>query len=83
MSFKIAIIGAGSIGFTKKLVSDILCVPEFAEIEIALTDNNAHNLDMAPGFNQQFANENYGHHGSPSRFRWCQICYELRAHWRA
>jgi alpha-galactosidase len=46
MSFKIAIIGAGSIGFTKKLVSDILCVPEFAEIEIALMDNNAHNLDM-------------------------------------
>ena len=46
MTFKIAIIGAGSIGFTKKLVSDILCVPEFAEVEIALTDNNPHNLDM-------------------------------------
>jgi alpha-galactosidase len=46
MSFKIAIIGAGSIGFTKKLVSDILCVPEFAGIEIALTDINSHNLDM-------------------------------------
>jgi len=46
MTFKIAIIGAGSIGFTKKLVSDILCVPEFADIEIALTDNNSHNLDM-------------------------------------
>jgi alpha-galactosidase len=46
MSFKIAIIGAGSIGFTKKLVSDMLCVPEFSEIEIALMDNNPHNLDM-------------------------------------
>ena len=46
MSFKIAIIGAGSVGFTKKLVSDILKVPEFAGIEIALTDINAHNLDM-------------------------------------
>jgi alpha-galactosidase len=46
MTFKIAIIGAGSIGFTKKLVSDILCVPEFAEIEIALMDNNPNNLDM-------------------------------------
>ena len=46
MSFKIAIIGAGSIGFTKKLISDILCVPEFAEIEIALMDNNPHNLEM-------------------------------------
>ena len=46
MSFKIAIIGAGSVGFTKKLVSDLLKVPEFAGIEIALTDINAHNLDM-------------------------------------
>jgi alpha-galactosidase len=46
MTFKIAIIGAGSIGFTKKLVSDLLCVPEFANIEIALTDISEHNLDM-------------------------------------
>lgn len=48
MSFKIAIIGAGSVGFTKKLCSDILKVPEFAAagIEIVLTDINAHNLDM-------------------------------------
>jgi alpha-galactosidase len=45
-SFKIAIIGAGSVGFTKKLISDLLCVPEFAAIEIALTDINEHNLDM-------------------------------------
>ena len=29
-AFKIAIIGAGSVGFTKKLVSDILKVPELA-----------------------------------------------------
>lgn len=46
MSFKIAIIGAGSVGFTKKLVSDLLKVPEFTGIEIALTDINPHNLDM-------------------------------------
>lgn len=45
-SFRIAIIGAGSVGFTKKLVTDILCVPEFAEVEFALTDINAHNLDL-------------------------------------
>ncbi|MDG1117736.1 MAG: alpha-glucosidase/alpha-galactosidase [Flavimaricola sp.] len=44
--FKICIIGAGSVGFTKKLCSDILRVPEFENIEIALTDINAHNLDM-------------------------------------
>ncbi|MGL4309786.1 MAG: alpha-glucosidase/alpha-galactosidase [Paracoccaceae bacterium] len=46
MSFRITIIGAGSVGFTKKLVSDILKVPEFADVEIALTDINAANLDM-------------------------------------
>ena len=46
MTFKITIIGAGSVGFTKKLCSDILKVPEFEDIEIALTDINAHNLDM-------------------------------------
>ena len=46
MSFKITIIGAGSVGFTKKLVSDILKVPEFEGVEIALTDINPHNLDM-------------------------------------
>ncbi len=44
--FKICIIGAGSVGFTKKLCSDILKVPEFENIEIALTDINEHNLDM-------------------------------------
>ena len=46
MSFKIAIIGAGSVGFTRKLFTDILCVPEFADIEVALTDISQHNLDM-------------------------------------
>ena len=46
MSFKITIIGAGSVGFTKKLVSDLLKVPEFQGVEFALTDINPHNLDM-------------------------------------
>jgi alpha-galactosidase len=45
-SFKIAVIGAGSIGFTRKLFSDILSVPEFAGIEFALTDISQHNLEM-------------------------------------
>jgi alpha-galactosidase len=44
--FKVAIIGAGSVGFTRKLVTDILCVPELREIELALTDISAHNLDL-------------------------------------
>jgi alpha-galactosidase len=43
---KITIIGAGSIGFTKKLCQDLLKVPEFVSCEFALTDINQHNLDL-------------------------------------
>ncbi len=46
MSFKVAFIGAGSIGFTRKILTDILAVPEFANIEVAFNDINEHNLDM-------------------------------------
>ncbi len=46
MTFKVAIIGAGSVGFTKTLISDLLKVPEFASVEFALTDINEHNLSM-------------------------------------
>lgn len=37
-SFKVAFIGAGSIGFTRKLVGDILTVPEFGGIDVAFMD---------------------------------------------
>ena len=43
---KIAIIGAGSVGFTKRLVSDIVTVPELQDVEFALTDISQHNLSM-------------------------------------
>ena len=43
---RIAIIGAGSVGFTRKLFSDIVAVPELRAAEFALTDIDAHNLDM-------------------------------------
>jgi alpha-galactosidase len=46
MSFKIAIIGAGSVEFTRKLFSDILSVPEFQDVEFALTDISEHNLSL-------------------------------------
>jgi len=46
MSFKVAFIGAGSIGFTRGLMKDLLAVPEFRHIEVAFTDINPHNLDM-------------------------------------
>jgi alpha-galactosidase len=43
---RIAMIGAGSIGFTRKLVQDILTVPELSEAEFAFTDINKKNLEM-------------------------------------
>lgn len=46
MSFKVAFIGAGSVGFTRRLLTDLLAVPEFKDIEVAFTDINEHNLDM-------------------------------------
>jgi len=46
MSFKICFIGAGSIGFTRTLLTDILSVPEFRDIEVAFTDINEQNLEM-------------------------------------
>ena len=46
MSFRIAFIGAGSIEFTRKLVADLLSVPEFAAVELAFTDIDAGQLAM-------------------------------------
>ena len=46
MAVKVAMIGAGSIGFTRKLVQDILTVPELEDTEFAFTDINKRNLDM-------------------------------------
>jgi alpha-galactosidase len=45
-TIKITFIGAGSLGFTRRLVQDILCVPELQSSIFALHDVNAHNLDM-------------------------------------
>jgi len=44
--FKVTFIGAGSVGFTRTLLTDIMSVPEFRGIEIAFTDINQRNLDM-------------------------------------
>jgi alpha-galactosidase len=45
VAIKVAFIGAGSVGFTRKLVRDILTVPELADTHFALTDINRQNLD--------------------------------------
>jgi len=46
MSFKLVFIGAGSIGFTRVLLKDILSVPAFQGIEVAFHDINEDNLRM-------------------------------------
>jgi Alpha-galactosidases/6-phospho-beta-glucosidases, family 4 of glycosyl hydrolases len=39
-------IGAGSIGFTRRLMQDILTVPELQDVTFSLTDINPRNLEM-------------------------------------
>lgn len=46
MAIRIAMIGAGSIGFTRRIMADLLTVPEFEDTTFALTDISEHNLDM-------------------------------------
>ena len=46
MPLRIAMIGAGSVGFTRRLMQDILTVPELADTTFALTDLSEHNMDM-------------------------------------
>ena len=46
MAIKVAFIGAGSVGFTRRLFRDILTVPEFAGSTFAFNDISKQNLDM-------------------------------------
>ncbi|GHO86314.1 alpha-glucosidase/alpha-galactosidase [Dictyobacter formicarum] len=46
MTIKIAMVGAGSIGFTRTLLRDILAVPELADTTFAFTDISEQNLEM-------------------------------------
>ena len=59
MKFKIAFIGAGSIGFTRRLLTDLMCVPEFkGELDIWFMDINQQNLDMVTQLCQRDMDEN-------------------------
>lgn len=58
MSFKVTFIGAGSIGFTRGLLRDLLTVPEFRNIEVSFMDINSHNLDMVTELCQRDIKEN-------------------------
>lgn len=58
MSFKVAFIGAGSLGFTRGLLRDLLSVPEFSDIEVAFTDINPDNLRMVTTICQRDIDDN-------------------------
>ncbi|MDQ0191867.1 alpha-glucosidase/alpha-galactosidase [Paenibacillus wynnii] len=58
MSFKVTFIGAGSIGFTRGLLRDLLTVPEFKNIEVSFMDINKHNLEMVTELCQRDITEN-------------------------
>lgn len=46
MSIKVAVLGAGAVGFTRGICRDILTVPELQDTRFAFHDINEHNLDM-------------------------------------
>lgn len=46
MPIRVAVIGAGSVGFTRRLCADIMTVPELQDTEFRFTDINPSNLDM-------------------------------------
>jgi len=56
--FKVAFIGAGSIGFTRGLLRDLLSVPEFANIDVSFMDIDRRNLDMVTELCQRDIDEN-------------------------
>lgn len=58
MAFKICFIGAGSIGFTRELLKDLLSIKEFNNIDIAFTDINEDNLRMVTELCQRDITEN-------------------------
>lgn len=58
MSLRIAMIGAGSVGFTRRLLADILAVPEFADTTFAFTDISERNLDMVAQLAKRDVSEN-------------------------
>jgi alpha-galactosidase len=55
---KVALIGAGSVGFTRKLVRDILAVPEFAGAEFRFMDISEQNLEMATNLCRKMIEDN-------------------------
>ncbi|MBT3604070.1 MAG: alpha-glucosidase/alpha-galactosidase [Candidatus Latescibacteria bacterium] len=63
MAIKVSVIGAGSIGFTRKLMQDILSVPELQDTHFAFHDINKQNLNMIT----QLAERDIAANGVPAK----------------
>ena len=61
MPINIAMVGAGSIGFTRTLIRDILSVPEFSNTHFALTDISERNLEMVTQLCERDVQANNSH----------------------
>ncbi len=58
MSFKVCFIGAGSLGFTRALFTDLMSVKAFHNIEVSFTDINENNLKMVTELCQRDLDKN-------------------------
>jgi alpha-galactosidase len=58
MAIKVAFIGAGSVGFTRTLLRDILAVPELQDTHFSFTDISRRNLDMTTQLCQKDIRDN-------------------------
>lgn len=63
MPIKVAMIGAGSIGFTRRLMRDLLAVPELADTTFSFMDISERNLDMVT----QLAERDIAANGLPAK----------------
>ncbi len=57
---KIAIIGAGSVVFTRRLVGDLLSFPSLAESHIALMDIDSQRLELIAGLSRRMVRDSGG-----------------------
>jgi alpha-galactosidase len=65
MPIKIAVLGAGAVGFTRGMMRDVLSVPEIQNADIAFHDISAHNLDMTT----QLVQRDVAHNGISANIR--------------
>jgi len=63
MAIRIAMVGAGSIGFTRRLMADVLGVPELQDTVFAFTDISKQNLQMVA----ELCKRDIKHHNLPAK----------------